>query len=126
MNANAMSPEQKAMACDASLQRLAKWRSVYAGWMWGTQTREHGPSQATRDLFEKAILLRAEVSALTALLIESGVITQEQFLARLYDEAEALQGMLERAFPGYRATAYGMSMDTHIAADTMRVKGFPK
>lgn len=48
----------------AALNKLAKWRSVFAGWQLGTRLKEDPECQAVKDHREVTILLRAEVSAL--------------------------------------------------------------
>lgn len=54
------------------LQKLCKWRSVFAGWQLGTRPDTDAECQAVRDHREVTMLMRAELSALTALLIEKG------------------------------------------------------
>jgi len=93
-----------------TLQRLCKWRAIFAGWQLGTRVKEDPEAQAVRDQRELTLLLRAELSALTALLIEKGIIGQEQFAAQIDREAELLMASLERRFPGARAQLDGMHL----------------
>lgn len=104
----------------AALNRLAKWRSIFAGWQLGTRTDSDPESQAVRDHRESTLIQRVELSALTRLMIEKGVFTLEEFQIQMLDEVEAMQEMLEAKFPGMRATDLGMSMDPAKAAETMR------
>jgi hypothetical protein len=104
----------------AALQRLCKWRAVFAGWQLGTRPKGDPESDAVRDHRELTILLRAEVSALVAMLVGKGVFTAEEFCAALDKEAEQLSKDYEQRFPGFKARDYGMHMDAAIAADTMR------
>ncbi|MEX3635997.1 hypothetical protein [Paraburkholderia sp. BR14320] len=105
-----------------TLNRLAKWRSVFAGWQLGTRVTGDPESEAVRDHRELSMVMRAEVSALAALLMQKRVFTVDEFNAQIADEAEWLSQAYERKFPGMRATDAGISIDPHAAKDTM--KGF--
>jgi hypothetical protein len=102
------------------LNRLAKWRAHYTGWMLGTRSIEDPQAQATRDVFEKLIMLRAEVSALTGLLIEKDVFTVREFTEHLVDEAELLCKDYEKRWPGCEAGDDGMHYILPEAAESMR------
>jgi hypothetical protein len=106
------------------LNRLAKWRMVYASWQLGTRADTDPECRAVRDHREATILLRAEVNALTGLLMAKGVFTQDEFAAQLRKEAEHLHRVYEAQFPGFKATDQGMSLTMPEAAETMR--GFPQ
>jgi len=115
-----------ARVANASLQRLAKWRSVFAGWQLGTRLRGDGESEAVRDHREVTILLRAEVNALTRILLEAKVVDQEALTRRVMgEEAEYLNQAYERKFPGARAVDDGMSFDVAQWVETQRRLGFP-
>lgn len=101
------------------LNRLAKWRSVLAGWQLGTRTTEDPECQAVRDHREATLMLRAEVSTLSRLLVEKGVVTGEELGDTLKDEAAELGRMLEEKFPGMRATDAGIRYDGR-AMETMK------
>lgn len=60
------------------LNRLCKWRSILAGWQLGTRADTDPECQAVRDHREVTLLLRAEVNALTQLLVCGGVFTEEE------------------------------------------------
>lgn len=105
--------------------KLAKWRSVYAGWRLGTRAKSDGESQYTRDLHEQLLLLRAEVSALTWLVRDLGA-THEQVQERMLTEYTELDKLQEQKFPGFRTEQGGVHMQFPDAADTMRSKGFPQ
>jgi hypothetical protein len=47
----------------AALNRLANWRSFFAGWQLGTQPASDGPTRAVRDTIEARLILRAEMTA---------------------------------------------------------------
>ena len=93
------------------LNRLCKFRTIYAGWQLGTRPKTDPESQEVRDHREVTLLLRAEVSALAGLLIAKGTFTQDEFEAQLGIEAEALTAMLEAKFPGVTAQDDGLGLD---------------
>jgi hypothetical protein len=101
-----------------SLQRLTKWRSVFAGWQLGTRHKDDPECQAVKDHREVTILLRAELNALIAALFGKGVFTLSEYQQALLLEAEQAQKDLEARFPGYKATDWGMSVDAEKAAKT--------
>jgi hypothetical protein len=102
-----------------NLNRLAKWRSLFAGWQLGTRPIGDPECDAVRDHREATIIQRAELSALTGLLIEKGVFTAEEFGVVLAHEADQLSQDYERRFPGVKATDIGLEMDGR-AAQTMK------
>jgi hypothetical protein len=99
------------MSAGAALNRLAKWRTVLAGWQLGTRPQGDPESDAVRDHRELSLLLRAEVAALAALLIAKGIFTVEEFTRQVAAEAELLERALEKRFPGARATDDGITID---------------
>lgn len=101
-------------------QRLAKWRTLFAGWQLGTRAKGDPEGDAVRDHREVTILLRAEMNALLGLLVEKEVITFEEFTVALEREADLLSADYARRFPGIRAADHGLEFVPHIAADTMR------
>lgn len=106
------------------MNRLAKWRMVFASWQLGTRADTDPECQAVRDHRELTILMRAEVSALVGLLQAKGVFTQAEFAGQLREEAEHLHRAYEAQFPGFSATDQGMRLTMPEAAETM--KRFPK
>lgn len=93
----------------AKLNRLAKWRTLFAGWQLGTRAKGDPEGDAVRDHREATLLLRAEVSALVATLVHAKVITTEDFVKHLGDEADMLNADLEKRFPGVTATETGLT-----------------
>jgi hypothetical protein len=102
-----------------SLNRLAKWRSVFAGWQLGTRPLTDPECQAVRDHRELSLILRAEVSTLVHLLVKKGVFTTEEFTTALGDEADMMDADLQRRFPGMSSTEEGMKFDAR-AHETMK------
>lgn len=117
------SDQQIAEISGRVLNRLAKWRSVFAGWQLGTRLESDAECQAVRDHRELTMLLRVEVNALTACLIEAGIITPRSYTEQVILEADALSASYEGKFPGMSATDRGISYDLPRAAETM--KGWP-
>lgn len=113
-----------AMRYHRSVNRVAKWRLILAGRVWGTE-KKTPQAKGRTDIFEKLILLRVEVSALTQLLIKKGVFTQEELMEQIIEECDHLDLSYSNQFPGIRATEDGIEMyDVEKATETM--KGWPK
>lgn len=117
---NPMADEAIANESMRMLNRLAKWRSVFAGWQLGTRPKGDPECDAVRDHREVSIIMRAEMNALTALLIAKGVFTVDEYNAQVAGEADWLSLSYERHFPGMKATDAGISMDPHVAKETMK------
>ena len=109
----------------AALEKLAKWRKFFASWQLGTAPAADGEYKAVAHHRELSILLRAEQTAVTGLLIRKGIFTQEEFQCALEAEAKLLDHDYEGSFPGWRSTAHGMHMKMPEAGETMRKTGFP-
>ena len=108
-----------------ALEKLTKWRKFFASWQLGSRPDSDGECRAVRDHREVTILLRAELTALTGLLIRKGVITQRELGDALEFEAVQLDADYARAYPGWSSTPGGLSMKMPEALDTMRRLGFP-
>lgn len=106
------------------LNKLAKWRSVFAGWQLGTRTTEDPESNAVRDHREVTILLRAEVSALVGVLVKRGVFSLAEYNAALAAEAVELDRDYEKFFPGFRTMSNGVDLTLPQAAETMKRMNF--
>lgn len=108
----------------SALNRVCKWRTVLAGRIWGTQPKS--PQTKGRvDIFEKLIILRCEVSAMSALLIKSGAFTEAEFLKQITEEADALDLAYSLQFPGVRATDDGIEMYDVVKAN-QTMTGWPR
>lgn len=103
-----------------ALNRLAKWRTVFAGWQLGTRATGDPECDAVRDQRELLLLLRAEVNALTTLCVQRGLFTVVEFDAQQGIEADHLCRALEARFPGFKATDVGLEMDSKLAAATTK------
>ena len=101
------------------LNRLAKWRTLFAGWQLGSRPKGDPECDAVRNHRETTLLLRAEMSALTALCIKRRVFTQQEWDEMVGMSAEELCGLLEERFPGVRADDQGLVFDAR-ATETMK------
>jgi hypothetical protein len=115
-----MANQKVAELATATLERLCKWRTVLAGWQLGTRAKGDPEGDAVRDQRELLLLLRTEVTALTAILLEKKVCTEDEINAAVIREAEFQMHALEKRFPGFKAESWGMRMDTAEAAQTMK------
>ena len=112
------------MSSYEALNRLAKWRTVLAGWQLGTRSDTDPEAAAVRDTRELLLVLRAEVNALTDLLIGAGIFRSDQWDQQMVLEAEELERRLEARFPGMKATDAGIEMTLPEAQETMRRLNF--
>ena len=104
---------------DAALNKLGKWRTVFAGWQLGTRKNEDPECQAVKDHREVTMLLRAEVSALVMLLVEKGAFTKDEYLQSLETEAGLLDKDYEAKFPGITTSQEGTHYTAEVA-ETMK------
>jgi hypothetical protein len=109
----------------AALGKLARWRRFFASWQLGTRLPADGEFRAVADHHELTILMRAEVSALTGVLLGKGVVTPEEWRDALELAAKQLDHDYEESYPGWRTTPGGMSTKLPEAAETMAKLGFP-
>jgi len=105
---------------ESALNKLTKWRTVFAGWQLGTRSKGEPECDAVRDHRELSIVLRAEVTALVTLLIEKKVCTADEWATALEKEAIQLDKDYERRFPGFKTSEYGVDIDVLKAQDTTR------
>jgi hypothetical protein len=114
-----MNKNDLAQRCYDACNKLTKWRNVFAGWQLGTRLKGDPECDAVRDHREVTILLRAEYSALTKLLLDAKVFTEAEFQQAMIDECAALERDYERKFPGIRAVEDGLQYDRR-ATETMK------
>jgi hypothetical protein len=114
-----LTDDELARHADRVINRLCKWRAHYTGWMLGTRPSTDPQAQATRDVFERLILLRCEMTALTGLLIEKGVFNARQLTEHMVDEAEKLSADYAKRWPGCQASDDGMHYKLPEAAESM-------
>lgn len=95
---------------DKALNKVAKWRSLFAGWQLGTRTLDDPECNAVRDHREITILLRVESSAAIRILLERGIVTQEEWEAMLTEEALKLDAAYQQRFAGFESTDMGLAV----------------
>lgn len=105
--------------CAAALNLVGKWRALFTGWQLGTRPKGDPESDAVSDHREATILLRVEVTALTRILLQRGLITADELHDALEAEALELAEAFAERFPGIRAVPGGLQFDSR-AAETMR------
>lgn len=94
-----------------ALNILTKWRTLFTGWQLGTRPKGDPEGDAVRDHREVTILLRAENNAVLGLLLAKGVITEDEWLAQLEQEADHLAKAYSDRFPGVTAHEDGLTFD---------------
>jgi len=109
----------------AALEKLAKWRKFFASWQVGTVPASDGRYKAVADHRELSILMRAEITAVTGLLVKKGVISQAEFGEALERSAKQLDHDYEESYPGWRSLPDGLHMKLPEAVETMKNLGFP-
>lgn len=108
------------MNTEETLNKLAKWRTVFAGWQLGTRPKGDPECDAVRDHRELGIMLRVECRALVQVLIDKGIFTEAEWDLALKEEALKLDAEYEKFFPGFKSTQYGMEIDPVVAAETTK------
>lgn len=94
-----------------ALTRLAKWRTIYAGWQLGTRVKGDPECDAVRDHREATLIMRAEMTAIVGLLVDKGLISTSEWQRQVGEEALILSDQLEQKFRGARATDDGIVLD---------------
>jgi len=107
-----------------ALNRVAKWRTLFAGWQLGTRPKGDPESDAVRHHREVRIRLRVESSALIGVLLRKGIITQAEWENALEMEANMLSDNYANRFPGVTATDNGLLMDFNVINDRGWMKGW--
>lgn len=105
---------------ELALNKLAKWRLVFTGWQLGTRVKGDPESDAVRDHRELSIILRAELTAISTLLLEKKVFTQEEWEAALEKEALQLDQDYEHKFPGFKTSQHGVDIDITQVSETTK------
>lgn len=100
------------------LNRLAKWRSVFAGWQLGGRAKGDPECEAVRDHREATLLAQVGINAIAELLIKKGIITAQELTDTMHAEARLKCEDLEKRFPGFQANDHGMHMDARIGETT--------
>lgn len=107
-----------------ALNKLTKWRTVFASWQLGTRLEHDAELLAVKDHRETTMLLRAEVSALVAILVAKGIFTSDEWCEALADEAGRLDADYENKFRGFATTQEGVTMDLEVIRMAGTMKGW--
>lgn len=107
--------------------RLFRWSKLLVGEFLGTTGDQDPRFHYLRHIEDRTQALRAEVNALTRILIEKGIVTRGE-AEGIFEEEFALQcKALEAAHPGATATEDGIVLDPGRIADITQWMGnWPK
>lgn len=83
---------------DAASQ-LRQYGRLACARLFGTIASDDGRYKAIVDLAERSYFVRAECSALARLLIEKGVVTEDEWTATCVEEYRALVAAVGRTWP---------------------------
>lgn len=108
-------------------QRLRQFGRLAAGRLFGTLPNADGRYLAVVDEWERSLLVRAEASGLSRVLIEKGIISRAEWVAIVLEEYRALGDAIEKTWPELRVDDIGIHI-TDPAAFAARAKreGWPK
>lgn len=115
-----MTDEAQHEATHQAMHLLSRWRTLFAGWQLGTRLNTDPEAAAVRDHREGTLFHRAELSAITTLLLGKGVFTEDEFLAAMEREAALLNMALSDRFPGVTAHMDGLHMEPATVTTWMR------
>jgi hypothetical protein len=107
-------------ATHRAMHLLSRWRTLFAGWQLGTRLDTDAEAAAVRDHREATLFCRAELTAITTLLLDKQVFTQDEFLVAMEREAALLNMALADRFPGVTAHLDGLHMEPQRVAKWMR------
>jgi hypothetical protein len=125
MDGHNRAPNSPAARYERALNRVAKWRSILAGRIVGTRPDNDPETQGIRDMLDKLVILRVEVTTLTRLLLEKRVFTAEEFFIAGAEEADAINKMYADEWPGITAEDYGIDIKLPEGAATLARKSRP-
>lgn len=106
------------------LNLLAKWRSVFAGWQLGTRPKDDPECNAVRDHRELTMLIRAELTAISGILLKKNICSHQELLDAIANEAHHLNKGNEERFPGFSASEMGIEVDVEKANATAKRYNF--
>lgn len=103
------------------LNRLCKWRNYFAAWQFGSFAKGEREYDAIADHREMSIMTRVELNVICRLLVETKIVTLEQFRDALEAESVHLMEVYTDSFPGVFATDDGLEV-LDGASDFCKVK----
>jgi hypothetical protein len=117
MNDNAL-----AQKCYDALNKITKWRSIFAGWQLGSRPLGDPESDAVRDHREVTILERLEISALKQILV--GVdFSQEDFNQALTTWSQGTDTSIDNAVQEHRAVTISLRAELSALINLLHQKG---
>lgn len=108
------------------VNKLCKWRRLFMIWQLGQRPKGDPEADAVVDHRELTMLMRAELNALTAMLIQKAVFTQVEFTAQVHVECEHLSDQYAKKFPGFDSAEDGLTIDLARARETMQRIGYAR
>lgn len=110
----------------ALCQRLTQYARLACGRILGTTSSSNGGYKAIRSLDEARLLHRCELSALTTLLIEHGVFTNDEFREAFAHELEDTLTFLKGEWPEVDAEPHALIIrDIKAHQQRSRLEGWP-
>ena len=107
------------------LNKVTKWRTIFASWQLGTRGAYDAECNALKDHREVTMLLRMEMNAMLGLLKKNGIITEEDWTGAMIEEAKLTDADLEKRFPGAKSSEGGMVLNTSEFMETCKKYNFP-
>lgn len=99
---------------------LAKWRRFFANWQLGAVHEGSERYYAVANLHERTMLTRAEVSGITKILLDKGIVTQEELAEVMIDEYLYLSDGYAEQYPGFSAFDFGLNINLPEAKETLK------
>lgn len=97
-------------ALERAMRRARQVGRLTVGRIFGTTPNTDGRYLAIMDLEERAIFCRAEVNAITAILMKKGLFTKDEFDEQLVDELNYLAKLYADKFPEVEFTEIGITV----------------
>lgn len=107
------------------LNRVLNWKIIFSRWQLGTRDEVDGANLALKDHRATALKTHIELAALTELLLEKHIISQEDLLDEQIEVASKIDAQLAAEFPGATATDDGVDIQPDTFQATMDKLNFP-
>ena len=104
---------------DSAANKVAKWRRAFAMW----QVSDDG-FNAIADHRELSILMRVELNALQGMLLERGLITENELCEALEREAALLDKAYAKRFPGITSDVDGLVINPAVVQEHGTMDGW--
>jgi hypothetical protein len=99
---------------------------IQLGRVLGTVSNTKGSYKAWIDLLERSYFMRAEINALTALLIKKGAFTEAEWMKQWEEEASSFFKEVSKDWPEVEFTDYGYTIVDPVAlAERSKREGWP-